>query len=257
MKFENRVALVTGAASGIGLATSRRFINEGATVVAVDINADNLAKAATELGEKYISKVCDICNVGQIRALIESVAEEFGRLDTLVNNAAFAEFKNPEDITEESYDAQMNVLVKGPIFLVKYAAKLLRASDNGSVVNISSAAAVLAIDEYCPYGVGKAAVLKFTQDSVITVPGIRHNAILPGLIDTPILPNVYGADTTAQIKEQLPTVLPCKRVGQPDDIAKAVCFLASEDATYINGCPMFVDGGLSLVNAFSLMQAQG
>ena len=253
MKFDNRVALITGAASGIGLGTARRFIEEGATVVAVDVNQDKLDAAAAELGEKYVPKICDITKVDNIKALIGEVGVEFGRLDTLVNNAAWAEFKNPEEVEEEGYDAQMDVLIKGPLFLVKHAAPMLRDAPNGSVVNIASAAAVMAIDKYCPYGIGKAAILKFTEDSVITVPGIRHNVILPGLIDTPILPAIYGEEATGQLKTEVPKVMPCARVGQPEDIANAVCFLASDEATYVNGCPMFVDGGMHLVNAFSLI----
>jgi len=255
MRFDSWVVMVTGAASGIGLGTAKRFIDGGATVIAVDINQDNLATAAHALGEKYIAKVCDICQVEKIKALMAEVESEFGRLDTLVNNAAFANFQSPENVDEASYDAEMTVLVKAPIFLVKHGAKLLRAADNGSVINIASAAAIMSIDNYCPYGIGKAAVLKFTQDSVISVPGIRHNAVLPGLIDTPILPNVYGDEASTMLKEEFPKMLPCKRVGQPDDIAKAVCFLASDDADYVNGTTMLVDGGMSKLNPFSMMQS--
>lgn len=254
MKFEGRVVLVTGGASGIGLATSERFIKEGATVVAVDTNQAKLDKAAASLGDNYRPVLCDISKVADIKALLAQVEKDHGRLDTLVNNAAWAEFTNPEQIEEDRYDAQMDVLIKGPLFLVKYAAKMLRAAPNGSVVNIASAAAVMAIDKYCPYGIGKAAILKFTQDSVITVPGIRHNVILPGLIDTPILPAIYGEEATRLLKTEVPKVMPCGRVGQPEDIANAICFLASDEATYVNGCPMFVDGGMHLVNAFSLIQ---
>jgi len=255
MQFDSWVVMVTGAASGIGLGSSKRFIDGGATVIAVDINKENLAKAASELGARYVSKVCDICKVSEIKSLMADVESEFGRLDTLVNNAAFANFQNPENVEEASYDAEMTVLVKAPIFLVKHGAKLLRAAGNGSVINIASAAAIVSIDNYCPYGIGKAAVLKFTQDSVISVPGIRHNAVLPGLIDTPILPNVYGDEASAMLKEEFPKLLPCKRVGQPDDIAKAVCFLASDDADYVNGTTMLVDGGMSKLNPFSMMQS--
>lgn len=255
MKFDNWVVMVTGAASGIGLGTAKRFIGEGATVLAVDINQANLTAAASELGGKYVPMICDICKVSEIKTLMEKVEKDYGRLDTLVNNAAFANFQRPENVEEDSYDAEMTVLVKAPIFLVKHGAKLLRAAPNGSVVNIASAAAIMSIDNYCPYGVGKAAVLKFTQDSVISVPGIRHNVILPGLIDTPILPSVYGEEASEMLKEEFPKMLPCKRVGQPDDIAKAVCFLASDDATYVNGTSMLVDGGMSKLNPFSVMQS--
>lgn len=255
MRFENRVVLITGAASGIGLKTSELFINEGATVVGVDLNEEKLDAARTALGDAYHATHCDITRVEKIQRLLDDVEKTHGRLDTLVNNAAWADFKNPEEIEESSYDAQMAVLIKGPLFLVKHAARLLRAAPNGSVVNIASAAAVMAIDKYCPYGVGKAAILKFTEDSVITVPGIRHNVILPGLIDTPILADVYGEEISGRLKQEVPKVMPCGRVGKPEDIANAILFLASDQATYVNGCPMYVDGGMHLVNAFNLMQS--
>ncbi|HCO60929.1 MAG TPA: hypothetical protein DIT58_12155 [Porticoccaceae bacterium] len=254
MRFENRVVLVTGGASGIGLKASELFISEGATVVAVDLNQEKLDAAAASLGKAYCATRCDITSVDNIQQLLVDVEKTHGRLDTLVNNAAWAEFKNPEELEEASYDAQMAVLIKAPLFLVKHAARLLRAAPNGSVVNIASAAAVMAIDKYCPYGVGKAAILKFTEDSVITVPGIRHNVILPGLIDTPILADVYGEEVSVRLKQEVPKVMPSGRVGKPEDIANAIVFLASDQATYVNGCPMYVDGGMHLVNAFNLMQ---
>ena len=253
MKFEGRVVLITGAASGIGLGTSERFINEGATVVAVDLNQEKLEAAAASLGSQYLPQVCDITKVDNIKALMAGIESTHGRLDTLVNNAAWADFKNPEELEEASYDAQMDVLIKGPLFLVKHGAKMLRAAPNGSVVNIASAAAVMSIEKYCPYGIGKAAILKFTEDSVITVPGIRHNVILPGLIDTPILPAIYGEEATSVLKTEVPKVTPCGRIGKPEDIANSICFLASDEATFVNGCPMYVDGGMHLVNAFSLL----
>jgi NAD(P)-dependent dehydrogenase (short-subunit alcohol dehydrogenase family) len=253
MKFEGRIVLITGAASGIGLGTSERFINEGATVVAVDLNQEKLDAAAASLGSRYLPRVCDITIVDNIKTLMADIESTHGRLDTLVNNAAWADFKNPEELEEASYDAQMDVLIKGPLFLVKHGAKMLRAAPNGSVVNIASAAAVMAIEKYCPYGIGKAAILKFTEDSVITVPGIRHNVILPGLIDTPILPAIYGEEATGALKTEVPKVTPCGRIGKPEDIANAICFLASDEATFVNGCPMYVDGGMHLVNAFSLL----
>ncbi|MGJ8686197.1 MAG: SDR family NAD(P)-dependent oxidoreductase, partial [Spongiibacteraceae bacterium] len=173
------------------------------------------------------------------------------RLDVLVNNAGIGIMKNPEEMDEESYDKQTAVLLKGPTFHVKYAAPLLRQSENGSVVNISSASAIISLNGYTAYAPSKAALVKFTQDAVITVPGIRHNAILPGLIETPILKDAYGDNPTETLAPAA-QLTPVPRFGQPADIASAILFLASDEANFINGADLLVDGGLSKVHVMNV-----
>jgi NAD(P)-dependent dehydrogenase (short-subunit alcohol dehydrogenase family) len=254
MRFNGKIILVTGAASGIGLQIARQFIGEGTTVIGTDINEPALAEAAADQPE-FHTRVSDAGDPVAIAELAESITSEFGALDVLVNNAGFARLNNPEQVTEEDYAIQMAVLLTGPVFLVKHFASLLRASDNGSVINISSASAAVAMPGYCPYGTAKAAIAKFSEDCTVTVAGVRHNAVLPGLIETPILEETYGAEATAGLVEFAKATVPQKRMGTCEDVANAVLFLASDEASYINGVQLLVDGALSKVHALSAFAA--
>ncbi len=249
--FSGKIALVTGAASGIGKAIATRFVNDGATVFGVDLNGNGLAAVAEELGANFIAIQGDAGKVDEIKSAVDQVRDKFGRLDILVNNAGIGILKVPEDVVEDEYDLQMNVLIKGQVFFVKYAADMLRAADDGCVVNISSAASVVSMPDYTPYGFAKAAVDKFTVDSTIQVPGIRHNSIQPGVINTPILEAAYGEEAQGLL-EAAAVLGPVKRYGEPADIANTVAFLCSEQATFINGANIPVDGGIQHVSALAM-----
>jgi NAD(P)-dependent dehydrogenase (short-subunit alcohol dehydrogenase family) len=133
----------------------------------------------------------------------------------------------------------------------------LRHSDNGSVVNISSASALISPQGYCPYGLAKAAIHKFTEDCVVQVPGIRHNTIMPGFIETAILLDTYGEEATAAIAGVAGALVPAGRMGVPEDISSAVLFLASDEATYVNGANIVIDGGMARLNtAVSTLDGQ-
>jgi NAD(P)-dependent dehydrogenase (short-subunit alcohol dehydrogenase family) len=175
----------------------------------------------------------------------------------LVNNAGFAHMKNPEEVDESEYDAQMAVLLKGPVFYVKQLAHLLRQSGNGSVINISSASALITANGYCPYALAKAAIHKFTEDCVIQVPGVRHNTIMPGFIETAILLDAYGEEAASQIAAVASALEPIGRMGKPEDIASGALYLASDEATYVNGTNLVIDGGMSRLNtAVSVLGGQ-
>lgn len=255
MQFSNKVVLITGAASGIGLAIAEQFLAEGATVIGTDINEPALEQAASPNSTSFRTRVSDAGDPAAIAELAEWVQAEFGALDVLVNNAGFARLSNPEQLTLEDYNAQIAVLLTGPIFLVKHLAPLLRASSNGSVVNISSASALIAMPGYCPYGTAKAAIAKFSEDCAVTVPGVRHNAVLPGFIETPILRQTYGDDAVEGMLGFLEANSPAQRVGTCADVANAALFLASDDASYITGVQLLVDGGISKVHAVSMLGA--
>jgi NAD(P)-dependent dehydrogenase (short-subunit alcohol dehydrogenase family) len=248
MRFKDKKILVTGAASGIGLAIAQRFHTEGATVIGTDINSEALAAMSLEGSGTLVTRTSDAGSPAAIAELAAWVESEYGVLDVLVNNAGFAIMKNPEDVDEADYHAQMNVMLTGPVFYVKHFAKLLRKSANGSVVNISSASALLSSSGYCPYAIAKAGIIKLSEDSAVQVPGVRHNAVLPGFIDTPILADAYGEEAPKQMAAMLANLEPVKRMGQPVDIANSVAFLASDEATYINGTSLLVDGGMSRLN---------
>lgn len=252
MRFDKKVVLVTGAASGIGLQIARQFLAEGATVIGTDVNEEALA-AVAETHKSFRTRVSDAGDLSAISELAAWIESEFGALDVLVNNAGFARLNNPEQLTEEDYVAQMDVLLTGPIFLVKHLAGLLRASKNGSVINISSASAVVTMPGYTPYGTAKAAIAKFSEDCAVTVPGVRHNTVLPGFIDTPILTKAYGDEVVARLTEYIEANMPVPRVGTCEDVANSVLFLASDEATYITGVKLVVDGGLSKVHAVTLL----
>ncbi|NCF16617.1 MAG: SDR family oxidoreductase [Haliea sp.] len=248
MRFSDKTVLVTGAGSGIGLAAARAFLAEGATVIATDLHVERLEAISAEGEGELVCRVSDAGNCEAIAELAGWIADEYGRLDVLVNNAGFAHMNNPEQVDEGEYDAQMAVLLKGPVFYVKHLAALLRESGNGSVVNISSASALISPQGYCPYGLAKAAIHKFTEDCVVQVPGVRHNTIMPGFIETAILLDAYGEEATAQIAGVAEAVVPARRMGKPEDIASAVLFLASDEASYINGTNLVVDGGMARLN---------
>lgn len=248
MRFEDKKILVTGGASGIGLAIAQAFLAEGATVVATDINQKALDAMSGGEGGRLLTRLSDAGSPAAIADLAQWLEGELGGLDVLVNNAGMAIMKNPEEMIEEEYHQQMNVLLTGPVFFVKHFAPMLRRSSNGSVVNISSASAVLTSNNYCPYAIAKAAIHKFTEDSVIQVQGIRHNCIMPGFIETTILLDAYGEGATDQLGGMLANLPPIDRIGQPGDIASAVLFLASDEASYVNGSNLLVDGGLSKLN---------
>jgi NAD(P)-dependent dehydrogenase (short-subunit alcohol dehydrogenase family) len=240
--FKDTIVLVTGAASGIGQEIARQFVEEGATVVGADLNEKNLQETSDRFGDRFIAKLCDISKGDQIRDLCKYIEGEFERLDVLVNNAGAGHLQDPEEIEEEDFYFNYDILLKGPVLLVKHLAPLLRKSANPSVINIASIAARINAGKHIMYATAKAALEKFTQHLTKDLPGIRFNCILPGVIDTPILKN-YGEENLPAIFELVASKVPCGRVGTTADIANCVLFVCSDKATYINGASIVIDGG--------------
>lgn len=252
----DKIVLITGAASGIGLETARQFITQGSAVIGVDMNDKNLQAAHEALGEKLIPKVCDVTDEKQIASLSEFVSGKFDRLDVLVNNAGRG--KNgiaPDNMTEEDYLYHFDVLVKGPMLMVKHFVPFLKKSANPSIINISSLASHIEYSNHFLYSTAKAAVEKYTRNLVRDLPGIRSNAIVPGWIDTPIYTRDTGLDkeTVDTIFEFIRKKIPCGRIGKPEDIAHCILFLTSEKASYINGTSVVIDGGCKYGSDWGIM----
>ncbi len=244
LMFKDYVVIVTGAASGMGLETSRQFMKNGATVVGVDYSEKTLQNASRDLGVGFIPKFCDISNEQQIIALSEFVKSSFGKLDGLINNAGRVKFGiSVEMMKEEDFYWHYDVIVKGPMLLCKHFAPLLRKSSNASIVNITSTVTEQEIGNHFLYSTAKTAMQKFTRHLTRDLPGIRANSILPGWTDTPMADVLGPREAIDAFFNMVIPKIPCGRIGMPIDIANCVLFLCSENATYINGAAITVDGG--------------
>jgi NAD(P)-dependent dehydrogenase (short-subunit alcohol dehydrogenase family) len=240
MRFTGKVVIVTGSASGIGLSTAMRFAHEGANVMLVDADADGLVEAQRKLLAGGASAVfCSTCDVGdeaQVRHSVDGAIGHFGRLDIVVNNAGVMLFKPLEEQTAEDWHKVLRVDLLGAFFFIKHAFRTM--VHGGVIVNVSSVHALQTEPMIAPYSAAKAALLSLTRSAMLEGKprGIRVNAVLPGAIDTPMLwnnPNVVSG--VEKIDEH--------DVGLPEDIAAAIAYLASDDAAFIHGAMLRVDGG--------------
>jgi NAD(P)-dependent dehydrogenase (short-subunit alcohol dehydrogenase family) len=250
--FRDHVVLVTGGSSGIGLEIARKFVEKGALVIAVGRDKEKLQVESAGSDGRYIARICDVTDEQQIMETSQFVKDSYGKLDVLVNNAGGLKFVAPEQIDDDSFNFHYNVMVKGAMLFVKHFAPLLRKSLNPSIVNISSIASHTIYPNHFLYSSAKAALEKYTQHIVRDLWGIRANVILPGIIDTPIwrsgiLPQEEGktlAETVEDILGEFKRSIPAGRIGLVEDIANSVLFLCSEQATFINGASIVVDGGM-------------
>lgn len=240
MRFQDKVAIITGGASGIGLAVAKRLASEGARIVLADLNEANLDKAVPVVQAAGAPDVWpSVCNVGveaQVEATVNGTIERFGRLDIVINNAGLMQFKALDTLTGDDWLRILNVDLLGAFYFTKQA--FLRMKPGGSIVNVSSIHAVETEPMVAPYAAAKAAVLSLTRSSALEgkPKGIRINAILPGAVDTPMLwdnPNV---------KSGVETINPSD-VGKPEDVAATIAYLASDDAAFVQGAEIRVDGG--------------
>lgn len=237
MRFQSKTVLVTGAAGGIGLAIAKRFAAEGANIVLVYINMEPLQKAAESLQiQNAWASQCDVSDEQQVETTVKGAIEHFGSLDIVVNNAGLMIFKKLEEHTREDWSRILNVDLLGAFYFTKHS--FLNMKKGGAIINISSIHAWETTPMVASYAAAKAAVLSLTRSSAIEgkEKGIRVNAILPGAIDTPMLwdnPNIKAG--LEQVSKD--------SVGKPEDIAGVAAFLASEDAAFVQGAMIEVDGG--------------
>jgi NAD(P)-dependent dehydrogenase (short-subunit alcohol dehydrogenase family) len=239
-RFSDRVAVVTGAARGIGAAIAGRLAEEGAKVVIADLDlaqAEAAARRLTDLGSEVLGLACDVGEEVQVEACVAATLAHFGRLDVVVNNAGMMTFKALADWTAEDWMQVLRVDLIGAAMFTREAFRHM-GERGGAIVNISSIHALQTSPEAAPYAAAKAAMLSLTRTASIEGRdrGIRANAVLPGAIDTPMLwdnPNVKSGAETIDRRD----------VGAAEDIAGAVAFLASDDARFITGTALVVDGG--------------
>jgi NAD(P)-dependent dehydrogenase (short-subunit alcohol dehydrogenase family) len=252
-RLDNKVAIVTGAARGIGLAIARRFVAEGAKVVLADVLERDGALEAKHLGDAARFVKCDVGNPADVQALVDTACKAFtGDIDILVNNAGIIHGADFLDLKEEDFDRVLRVNLKGA-FLVSQAvarrmvAQAAAGKKPGAIVNMSSINSVVAIPNQLPYCVSKGGVAQLTRVAALALApyGIRVNAIGPGSIMTEMLATV-AIDTAA--KRNVLSRTPLGRIAEPDEVASVAAFLASDDASYITGETVFVDGGRLALN---------
>ena len=248
MSETQKIALVTGGTSGIGLATAKHFVNEGAYVFITGRREAELYAAAKEMGKNVTAVPGDVSNLDDLDRLFVQIKKEKGKLDILFANAGVARYAQLGTITEEFYDSIFNINVKGLLFTVQKALPLL--PDGASIILNASIVASKGLSSNSVYSATKAAVRSFarTWTTDLKYRRIRVNAVSPGPIDTPGLSELLASSETGQErKKMISNTVPLGRLGTPDEIAKAVVFLASDDSSYVTGIELFVDGGFAQV----------
>jgi NAD(P)-dependent dehydrogenase (short-subunit alcohol dehydrogenase family) len=246
--FEGKVALVTGAASGLGLATAKAFADSGASVALADWNGDAAKAAADELTRESHNAIairCDVADDAQVEAMVAQTVKAFGRLDAAYNNAGVQNvLAETADTTREDYDRVMGINLRGEWSCMKFELQHMRKQGSGAIVNCSSLGGLIGGAERGIYHAAKHGVLGFTKSAALEygARGIRVNAICPGLIWTPMADQMVAAGQGDALKG-MEKMIPMGRVGRPEEIASAVLWLCSDAASYVTGQSISVDGG--------------
>ena len=251
ISFENKVALVTGAASGLGLATSKAFAAAGAAVVLADWNLDAARQAADELagrGHKVLAVRCDVSDDAQVEAMVEQAVARFGRLDAAYNNAGVQNvLAETADAPRDDYDRVMAINLRGVWSCMKFELRQMRKQGSGAIVNCSSLGGLVGGAQRGVYHAAKHGVLGLTKSAALeyAARGIRVNAVCPGLIETPMVEEMRAGGQTEAL-EGMVTMVPIGRPGRADEIADAVLWLCSDRSSYVVGQSISVDGGFTM-----------
>ncbi len=239
----SKVALVTGAARGIGLATAKRFLADGWRVGLLDIDGAGLERAVAEIGkpEETLALTCDIADPKQVAGAFDALVGRFGRLDALVNNAGTAVFKPLLETTHEEWQRVLAVNLTGPFLATQLAAPLMADRGGGAIVNITSISGLRASTLRVAYGTSKAALAHLTKQQAVELSslGIRVNAVAPGPVETAMAKAVHSPEIRADYRD----AVPLGRYGLEEELAESIFFLCSDKASYITGQVLAVDGG--------------
>ena len=247
-RLADRVAIITGGASGIGAASARLFAAEGARVLVADIQEDLGKQLAESLGQAAAVRRVDVTREEDVKGAVDEAISRWGRLDVMFNNAGFGGALGPiEETTVEDFDLTFDVLVKGPFLGIKHAAPVMKRQRSGSIISTASVAGLQTGHSPHLYSVAKAAVIHLTRSTALELgeSGIRVNCICPGIIATPLAAGrtgVTGAQL-AKLKSVLAHAQALGRIGDPEDVARAALWLASDESSFVTGHAQVVDGG--------------
>jgi NAD(P)-dependent dehydrogenase (short-subunit alcohol dehydrogenase family) len=247
-KFAGKVAVVTGGSTGMGLATAKRFVQEGMDHVFITgRRKDALDRAVAEIGRNVTAVQGDVANLTDLDRLYDEVRRQNRKIDVIFANAGIAQLAPFGTVEEKFYDLHFDTNVKGMFFTVQKALPLMK--DGGAIILTGSVSAVKGFPSASVYSAGKAAVRSFarTWTTELKDRRIRVNAISPGHIDTSIFDTLQQGNAQTKVKEDLAKTVPLGRLGDPDEIAKAVSFLASDEASYVAGIELYVDGGVAQI----------
>lgn len=249
ISFENKVALVTGAASGLGLATVKAFAEAGASVVLADWNESEVQAAAKDLasnGHKTLAVRCDVSDDAQVESMVKQTVATFGRLDAAYNNAGIQNvLAETADSPRDDYDRVMAINLRGVWSCMKFELQQMREQGSGAIVNCSSLGGLIGGNQRGIYHAAKHGVIGFTKSAALeyATRGIRVNDICPGMIQTPMSDKMIAEGQGPELDKMLNTFVPMKRLGRPEEIADAVLWLCSDAASYVTGQSISVDGG--------------
>ncbi len=242
-KLSGKVALITGAAAGIGLAVAELFAQQGANLVLLDLSAD-VHELSKTLPGTHLAIACDITNTEKRNEAVDAAIKQFGKIDILVNNAGVALLNKADVVSEKEWDTTMAVNLKAPFFLAQAVAKHMSQKGSGQIINLASQASVIALDRHVAYCASKAAVVSMTEVLAIewAAAGITVNAISPTVVETALGKKAWAGEVGEAMKKKIPV----GRFAQPEEIAAAVLYLASDHSRIITGANLIIDGGYTI-----------